>query len=97
MQNGSYYRLTDPFRDVCAAWQINSRDTSRALVSVVMLEIHGNMPAAYLRLRGLEPEAVYEDAATGRRYSGSALMEAGLPLPLEMGEYLAYQMELNRI
>lgn len=97
VQNGSYYRLTDPFRDVCAAWQINSRDTSRALVSVVMLEIHGNMPAAYLRLRGLEPEAVYEDAATGRRYSGSALMEAGLPLPLEMGEYLAYQMELNRI
>ena len=97
VQNGSYYRLSDPFRDVCAAWQINAADGSRALVSAVMLETHGNMPVTYLRLRGLEPDAVYADAATGRRYSGGALMEAGLPLPVEMGEYLAYQIEFHRI
>lgn len=97
VQNGSYYRLSDPFRDICAAWQINAADGSRALVSAVMLETHGNMPVTYLRLRGLEPDAVYADAATGRRYSGGALMEAGLPLPVEMGEYLAYQIEFHRI
>lgn len=97
VQNGSYYRLSDPFRDACAAWQINAVDGSKALLSAVMLETHGNMPATYIRLRGLEPEAIYEDTTTGRRYSGGALMEAGLPLPVETGEYRAYQIELDRI
>ena len=62
----------------------------QVLLNVVMLENHGNMPVTYVKLKGLEPEAVYQDTAGGRCYTGSALMEAGLPLPVEMGEYLAY-------
>lgn len=95
--NGSYYRLSNPAQDACAAWQINGADGTIALLNAVMLNVHGNMPVTYVRLRGLEPAAVYEDAATGRRYSGAALMEAGLPLPIELGEYRAYQIQLNRI
>lgn len=95
VQDGLYYRLSDPFRDAYAAWQFTSPDGAHALVSVVLLEIHGNMPVPYLRCKGLRPDALYEDAATGRRYSGAALMEAGLPLPLDMGEYNAYQLELH--
>ena len=29
----------------------------------------------------------YEDVATGKRYTGAALMKAGLPLLLTTGEY----------
>lgn len=97
IQTGDYYRLTDPFREPCAAWQINATDGSKVLLSAVMLEKHGNMPVTYLRLRGLERDAVYEEAATGRRYTGGALMDAGLPLPLKMGEYCAYQIEFTHI
>lgn len=97
VRNGLYYRLSDPFRDVCAAWQFTSPDAAHALVSAVLLEIHGNMPVPYIRCKGLLPGALYEDAATGRRYSGAALMEAGLPLPVETGPYHAYQVELNRL
>ena len=61
-----------------------------------MLEIHGNMTVNYVRLKGLDPEAVYEDMATGKCYWGSALMEAGIPLPVEMGEYRAYQVEFSK-
>ncbi|MGI5253280.1 alpha-galactosidase [Actinacidiphila glaucinigra] len=34
---------------------------------------------ARLRLRGLRPDAVYTDAATGTRYSGAYLLHSGLP------------------
>lgn len=71
-----------------------SEDGGRALLNVVMLEIHGNMPVSYVRLKGLKRDALYEDAATGRLYHGSALMEAGIPLPMQTEEYGAFQMEL---
>lgn len=74
-----------------------SEDKGKALFSAVMLEIHGNMPVQYVRLKGLKPEAVYEDAQSHRRYSGAALMNAGLPMPLKMEEYAAYQIELNEV
>lgn len=95
IREGAYYRLSDPFTDCCAAWMFQRE--GQVLLNVVMLENHGNMPVTYVKLKGLEPEAVYQDTAGGRCYTGSALMEAGLPLPVEMGEYLAYQIELNKI
>ena len=97
IREGEYHRLSDPFRDPYGAWMFVSEDRSRALVSWVMLEIHGNMPVSYLKLKGLKPEALYEDAGSGSRYYGSALMNAGIPMPVRLGEYLAYQMELNEV
>lgn len=88
---GNYYRLSNPFVDACAAWAFVSRDREQVLLSVVMQEIHGNMTVNYVRLKGLDPCGVYRDAETGTCYYGSALMEAGLPMPVEMGEYRAYQ------
>ena len=93
--HGDYYRLSDPFRDAFGAWMFVSEDRSSALLSAVMLEIHGNMPVQYVRLKGLKPEAVYEDARSHQCYLGAALMNAGLPLPVRLEEYAAYQIELN--
>ena len=45
----------------------------------------------YVRLKELLPDVVYEEERSGKRYCGSALMQAGIPIPVEMGEYLAYQ------
>ncbi|MGW2051809.1 alpha-galactosidase [Streptomyces sp. NPDC001858] len=41
--------------------------------------------AARLRLRGLPPDAVYTDAATGARYSGAYLLHSGLPFAWTAG------------
>ena len=54
------------------------------------------MTVNYIRLQGLAPEKIYRDDKTGKSYSGAALMEAGIPLPIEEGEYLAYQMYLRQ-
>lgn len=62
-----------------------------------MQEIHGNMTVSYVRLKGLEADAVYRDMETGTAYYGSALMRAGIPMPVQMGEYLAYQKYFERV
>ena len=97
IQKGEYYRLSDPFCDETAAWAFVSEDRREVLLNVVMLETHGNMPVNYVRLRGLLDHAVYENEETGKCYSGGALMEAGIPMPVESGEYLAYQIYLKAV
>ena len=91
IRTGDYYRLSNPFQDAYAAWMHVSEDKRQVLLHVVMLEIHGNMTVHYVRLKGLMPDAVYEDSENGLSYYGSALMEAGLPMPVELGENRAYQ------
>ncbi len=93
---GSYYRLSDPFRAAYVAWMFVSKERERALLSVVMLEIHGNMTVSYVRLKGLIPDALYQDVESGRNFYGADLMEAGLPMPVEQRENPAYQIELIR-
>ena len=88
---GDYYRLSNPFEDACAAWMFVSKDRKRVLLHVVLLENHGNMIVNYVRLKELLPDVVYEEEGSGKRYCGSVLMQAGIPIPVEMGEYLAYQ------
>ena len=91
ISGGDYYRLSDPFRDSYAAWMFVSEDQRTVLLHVVMLEIHGNMTVSYVKLRGLLPDASYEETESKKCYQGSALMRAGIPLPVEMKEYPAYQ------
>lgn len=96
-QNGLYYRLSDPFRDEISAWEFISEDASEALVSAVMLEIHGNMPVNYVRLKGLEAGAMYYEKESKKTYAADALMETGIPLPVQMGDYHAYQMYFTKV
>lgn len=93
IRTGDYYRLSNPFQDDCGAWMFVSEDGVRALVNVVMLENHGNMTVSYVKLKGLNPDGVYRETISGKTYYGSALMKAGIPVPVEMGEYRAYQWE----
>jgi alpha-galactosidase len=96
IRRGRYYRLSDPFTAAYTAWMFVSKDRSRALLSVVMLEMHGNMTVSYVKLKGLDAASVYRDTESGRRYYGADLMEAGLPMPVELKAYPAYQIELIR-
>lgn len=89
--NGDYYRLSNPFKDAYAAWMFVSKDRRTVLLHVVMLENHGNMTVSYVKLKDLLPDASYEEKESKRCYQGSALMQAGIPLPVEMKEYPAYQ------
>ena len=92
IQNGLYYRLTDPMKDDLCAWEfVLEEDKEQVLLNVVMQKIHANMPVSYIQLQGLDETAIYREEKSGRIYTGAALMYGGFPLPIEMGEYLAYQ------
>lgn len=96
IQQGLYYRLTNPFSEEIGAWQFISEDKSEVLVNVVTLTKHANMAVPYVYLKGLEENAFYEEGESKRIYSGSALMEAGLTVSLEKGDYTAYQIYLKK-
>lgn len=97
IREGDYYRLSNPFQDNFAAWMVVSDDRSKALVSVIRLTAEANPPAAYVTLKGMEEDAFYREKTTGKVYPGAALMEAGILLPAAVGEYEAYQIELERV
>lgn len=97
IQNGLYYRLTNPFEEEVGAWEFVSEDAEEALLNVVVLKVHGNMTVNYVRLKGLAKNCMYREEDSGREYASDALMETGIPLPVRMGEYQAYQMHFVRI
>ena len=91
INEGTYWRLSNPFVDEIAAWMSVSEEQDRALVSVVRLMAEANQATVYVRLRGLKPDAVYLEENSGKQYSGAALMNAGIPLLPFTREYEAYQ------
>ncbi|MEY8469177.1 alpha-galactosidase [Faecalibaculum rodentium] len=79
--HGRYYRLTNPGQGM-ALWEI--ADDDRVLVQGLVYETEPNALRQRVRLRGLDPKAVYRDA-DGMRRTGQALMTGGLLLPLTSG------------
>lgn len=96
IREGTYYRLSSPMEGRLAAWESVSADGSEVLISGVVLEVHGNMTPTYVRPLGLTEGALYRDDESGQVYPADALMDRGFPLPVEMGEYRAYQYHLVR-
>lgn len=95
--NGQYYRLSGADEKRYCAWEFVSEDQKKILINVVMLEIEGNMTVVYVKGKGLDPEAVYRETVTKKRYCGAAIMAAGFPLPIEQQEYASYQIELEKV
>lgn len=103
--SGKYYRLSDPFTDPYCAWMSADAAGDKALLSLVLLERHANWPVEYVRLRGLAPEGVYRERSSGKRFSGAALLYAGLPVILQNndgfkvrgGEYQSFTWLFERV
>ena len=95
VREGAFYRLSDPYRDGISAWGFVSPDKHTVLLNYVCLENHGNMDVKYVRAAGLDPAAWYVSETDGRRFSGAALMEAGLPVPPQLKDYAAGQILLR--
>lgn len=93
--DGTYYRLSNPFEEAVAAWAMVAKDQSECLFSAVQLQIEGNMPPIFVRLKGLKEHAVYVDETTAKEYSSDVLMEVGIPLPFVMEDYHSEQIRLK--
>lgn len=98
IHNGDYYRLASPQGDSgFTAWQFVSGDKTRTLLNLVITHVRANAPDLWFKLCGLDPEKRYRLEENGRIYSGSALMNAGISIPMIMGDYPAVQMVLTEV
>ena len=95
IQQGRYYRLSNPYEDALVAWEFISKDQTEVLMSAVAQEMHGYMLIPYVKFRGLKRGCMYQDPATGKIYPADALIDMGLPVIPSKEEYAATQMYLK--
>ena len=92
-----YYRLSDPWKADIAAWEFVDEAQNEVLFQAVLLHNHGNALTQYVRLKGLNPCYSYFREDNGKVYSGSALMNAGIPFEPAPGDYLSWQLHFVRV
>lgn len=97
IQNGDYYRLTNPYEDEVCAWEFVSEEKDEALFFGVCQNNHGNMTVSYIRMRGLCTDGIYEDVQTKKRYAGNALMQAGVPVVPGIEAYQSYRFHFKLV
>ena len=81
VQFGTYYRLADPFQESQSAWNIVSEDGMEVIFTHVQVLARSAYRVPVIRLKGLNPDAVYTDCETGQEYGGDELMYAGIRIP----------------
>ena len=96
LQQGRYLRLENPFKGNFAAWEFVSADGSEVVLCAYQRLTMPNPVAHRLRMAGLEPEAEYRDEATGKVYSGAALMRAGLPIGWTRADFVSRVIHFTR-
>lgn len=110
LQKGIYYRLTSPYINECVVWEMASEDRKEAIVNIVYQHVTPNPAPVCVRLRGLQEDAFYQlqlecydkdtipsDWQSGKKISGSALMNCGISLPRAMVEYQAFMLHLYHV
>ena len=95
IQYGTYYRLTNPKTCDCYhGWQFVSEDLSESLVCLVAVTIEPNDGGRWMKLRGLDENAVYE--INGEKFPGDVLMNAGILLPKAHVEYQSFKILIKK-
>ena len=94
VQTGRQYRLGSPRTDETFGVAFVSGD--EVAVFAFAPRVRHSAVGQELRLRGLDPDARYEDVATGTTYGGNALLYRGFPLDLH-GDYASRLIRLGRI
>ncbi len=74
------YRILDVNDDLYSAYIQVTKDKRKALFTFIQLHSKGFHENLLVRLKGLKEDGYYREESTGKIYSGSALMYAGIRL-----------------
>ncbi len=98
VRTGDHYRIGNMFEDnTWDAWEFVAKDKSEALLEFVQVLRRPNMHSRRIRLKGLDPDAYYYDeSAPDKKYSGAALMHAGVIIPEQWGDFRSVIMHFIR-
>lgn len=96
IREGDYYRLASAEENgYYDSWIIVEKDQSRALVFYVQVRARANAKSRFVRLAGLDEKKRY--AVYGTVYAGSTLMQAGVRIPAESGDFKSRLIEITEI
>ncbi len=100
IRNGDLYRLRSPFETNECIWEVVSQEKDHVFMMacrVLTVIMRNRYFDPKVRFRGLDPDAIYEDVATGTRYSGALLMNRGITLSYAFKDFATVTMELRKI
>lgn len=98
VRRGDYYRIASYSENRCYdCWQVVSKDKSEALITYVRVLEWSRGLKHRVRLKGLDENAYYLNNADGKKYSGAALMYAGLNVKCPQGDFRAALIHITRI
>ncbi|WP_031263915.1 alpha-galactosidase [Sporolactobacillus laevolacticus] len=97
IQFGDFYRINSPFEDDDTAWCFVSPDQSEAIGFYFKVLASPAQVLKAFRFQGLNPQALYENLATGEVFGGDELMNAGLNVPDEKGDFRSYVWQFKRV
>ncbi len=90
VREGDYYRIasfnTNKEYD---SYMVVSKDKKEALVTYVQVIGRANHPMPIVKLQGLQPDAIYRVEELERDIPGDVLMNMGLPIKNEHGDFKA--------
>ena len=72
---GLYYRLTDVTKGYYTAWQMVNEDRSKSIVNLVITAVQPTPAPLHIRLKGLDPDALYFIEESGRTVSDAAAVQ----------------------
>ena len=100
MREGDFYRLRSPFESNETVWQVTSKDQSHSFVMgcrVLSIIRNNRQLEDKVKLRGLDPDAIYEEVSTGNRYPGSLLMNCGIRMRYDTVDFATTTWELRKV
>lgn len=88
VRSGDYYRIANYSENhQFDCYEVVAKDGFEALITIVEVLRQPNFKSRRIRLKGLIPDAVYENEDTKERYMGDVLMYAGIQCPGTWGDF----------
>ena len=86
-----------PYEGNFCGWEMVSEDKSEALLYVCKVLVLAQCKDKRIKLRGLDPDAIYEEVTTGLRYPGSLLMNRGIRMLYAQEDFATTTWELRKV
>lgn len=77
LRTAEYHRIKSVYKDGYSAWLFTSENKEKAVLMMCETLVHANSINKFIKLRGLEPDALYKERFTGRVIRGEFLMNSG--------------------
>ncbi len=94
IREGDYYRLASVADNgYYDSWMIVDKEKDRALLFYVQVRAQANAKSRFVRLAGLDSRRRY--TVEGREYVGSTLMQAGVRISVDFGDFKSRLIEIT--